>query len=408
MIKTTTFMIASSMSCWMWMTRRMAVVAFQSTVMLPRRTAISTASSTTRWLSSSSSSSSSNADGEAIDSLGRKIRRRSGGWEDENENDNNDDNDDWMNAPASTTTRTNTNTNTNTNRRDSGGWKDNNDGDDGDDWGAPSQNTKGSSSSSGGGGSGSSGGWEDFDPWDDQDTPTTKQRQSPPQRKSRQNNNYRGGEWRNDNNNNGPRGGGGGRRRGGGGDWGRNNNDASSFGRGGNREGGGGRRNNKVDKSRSINMNALEGAGFVHLYGLSSILNALKSERRDLTTVQEKSAMVFDNDDEETIAEEEESREPPKPQAQFRPYLFVQERKTFTGRRGQKADDAEQVLQLAEEHNVPIAEVDKGILNTLSGNRPHQVRTILTIFYGQVIFHPFDSVGLTINVFHFASSRVLS
>lgn len=108
-------------------------------------------------------------------------------------------------------------------------------------------------------------------------------------------------------------------------------------------------------------MNALEGAGFVHLYGLSSVLNALHADRRDLTTVQER-----------TIEDENRVAEIPLPQAQFRPYLFVQERKSST-RRGQKATDAERVLALAEERNVPIAEVDKGILNTLSGNRPHQV-----------------------------------
>ena len=37
------------------------------------------------------------------------------------------------------------------------------------------------------------------------------------------------------------------------------------------------------------------------------------------------------------------------------------------------ATDAERVLTLAEERGVSVTEVDKGILNTLSGNRPHQV-----------------------------------
>jgi hypothetical protein len=94
-------------------------------------------------------------------------------------------------------------------------------------------------------------------------------------------------------------------------------------------------------------------------------LNALQAERRDLTTIQERTM-----EDEDTTTS---TSEPPKPQAQFRPYLFVQERKSST-RRGQKATDAQRVLALAEERNVPIAEVDKGVLNTLSGNRPHQVR----------------------------------
>jgi hypothetical protein len=115
-------------------------------------------------------------------------------------------------------------------------------------------------------------------------------------------------------------------------------------------------------------MNDLEGAGFVHLYGLSSILNALKADRRDFTTDQEKSAWV-EEEEEGNITD----REPPKPQAQFRPHLFVQEKKTETSRRDSKAAAADQVLELAEQRNVPVVEVDKGILNTLSGNRPHQV-----------------------------------
>jgi 21S rRNA (GM2251-2'-O)-methyltransferase len=120
-------------------------------------------------------------------------------------------------------------------------------------------------------------------------------------------------------------------------------------------------------------MNHLEGAGFVHLYGLSSVLNALQANRRDLVTVQDRAAQLLDEEEAEGEYSSTE-REPPKPQAQFRPYLFVQERKG-TSRRGQKASDAERLLALAEERNVPVAEVDKGILNTLSGNRPHQVST---------------------------------
>ena len=125
---------------------------------------------------------------------------------------------------------------------------------------------------------------------------------------------------------------------------------------------------------RAINMNALEGAGFVHLYGLSSVLNALQANRRDLTTIQERWSEDEDAPEKYQEEEEEMEREAPKPQAQFRPYLFVQEQQGSTTRRGQKASDAERLLALAEKRNVPVAQVDKGILNTLSGNRPHQVR----------------------------------
>jgi len=138
-------------------------------------------------------------------------------------------------------------------------------------------------------------------------------------------------------------------------------------------------------------MNALEGAGFVHLYGISSVLNALTTGRRDLETSMEKTDSGFeddsnrfddldaqvgwdDNEDNDFGAPSRSSkREPVKPQAQFRPYLFVQERRSGgSDRRGSKASAAQEVLKLAEEKGVPIAHVDKGILNVLSGDRPHQ------------------------------------
>jgi RNA 2'-O ribose methyltransferase substrate binding len=117
-------------------------------------------------------------------------------------------------------------------------------------------------------------------------------------------------------------------------------------------------------------MNDLEAAGFVHLYGLSSVLNALEANRRDFSSDKERNSYEDDDDGSASV-----KREPPKPAAQFKPFLFVQERESST-RKGQKATDAERVLALAEERGVPVAEVDKGILNTLSGNRPHQVRTV--------------------------------
>lgn len=134
-------------------------------------------------------------------------------------------------------------------------------------------------------------------------------------------------------------------------------------------------------------MNALEGAGFVHLYGLSSVLNALATGRRDMETSMEKGDEITsrfddldepdgwdDNDDDAFSRANRSSRkEAVKPQAQFRPYLFVQERRSGgSDRRGSKASAAQEVLKLAEERGVPIAYVDKGILNVLSGNRPHQ------------------------------------
>jgi len=133
--------------------------------------------------------------------------------------------------------------------------------------------------------------------------------------------------------------------------------------------------------SRSINMNAIERAGFVHLYGLSSVVNALAKGKRDMETNLEKSNSEFDDfddyDDDKDDFYAPTSRSPlkhdVKPQAQFRPYLFVQERQqSGSDRLGSKASAAQQVLKLANERSVPIAYVDKGILNVLSGNRPHQ------------------------------------
>lgn len=138
-------------------------------------------------------------------------------------------------------------------------------------------------------------------------------------------------------------------------------------------------------------MNALEGAGFVHLYGISSVLNALTTGRRDLETSMEKTDGGLevdsdrfdafdgqgdwddDEDDDFGAPRQSSQKEAVKPQAQFRPYLFVQERRSGgSDRRGSKASAAQEVLKLAEEKGVPIAYVDKGILNVLSGNRPHQ------------------------------------
>jgi 21S rRNA (GM2251-2'-O)-methyltransferase len=152
--------------------------------------------------------------------------------------------------------------------------------------------------------------------------------------------------------------------------------------------------------ARSINMNALEGAGFVHLYGLSSVLNALSANRRDFQTSKENmdTGLVvdddrfsdlspnadnyqFDEDDDNDFdtatrqKKEGTTNHEVKPQAQFRPYLFVQDRSTGpskSGRRGSKAAAASEIIDLAQQRDIPIEYVDKGILNTLSGNRPHQ------------------------------------
>mmetsp|Transcript_15107 Transcript_15107/g.33044 ORF Transcript_15107/g.33044 Transcript_15107/m.33044 type:complete len:590 (+) Transcript_15107:163-1932(+) len=189
-----------------------------------------------------------------------------------------------------------------------------------------------------------SGGWDDFDPF------TSKQRRSsptpssrgppsrssrgPPPNRSRSNNNghRRDGNYNNRSN--------------------RRNN------------------NSKTDNDRKVNMKALEGAGFVHLYGLSSCLNALHANVRDFSRPED--SIDIDLLDDESRQHEELQRQR-KPEAQFSPWLFVQDSKVgSSGRSGSKARQAQTVLELAEKRGIPIAHVDKGTLNTLSGNRPHQ------------------------------------
>ena len=191
-----------------------------------------------------------------------------------------------------------------------------------------------------------SGGWDDFDPMAG-DVSSTRQRQkpksnriqrdSPTRRESDSRRQDSGGQSRWD-----------------------SRRDGRSFRRGD---------DPKMKNDRKINMKALEGAGFVHLYGLSSVLNALKADRRDFTRPESFiDVEQLEGDDlEHELAQRER-----KPEAQFSPWLFVQDRNTRGGRSADKAMAAEQVEQLAEERNVPIARVDKGVLNTLSGNRPHQ------------------------------------
>ena len=105
-------------------------------------------------------------------------------------------------------------------------------------------------------------------------------------------------------------------------------------------------------------MKALEGAGFVHLYGLASVLNALHANKRDFTKPED----IIDMDllDTESYEHEMMQRER-KPEAQFSPWLFVQEKTGAKGGRSyDKAMAAEDVAKLAKERGVPTAFVDKG------------------------------------------------
>ena len=135
----------------------------------------------------------------------------------------------------------------------------------------------------------------------------------------------------------------------------------------------GGYRNNdrRMDSSHDrkeadenkINMKALEEAGFQHLYGLSPVVNALAAARRSFTV---------DDDDDENHGGEDMLNDDIKPTAQLKPGLFIQDGKRQLQGSG-KASTVEEIVRLAEEKKIRISYVDKGELNTLSGNRPHQV-----------------------------------
>jgi 21S rRNA (GM2251-2'-O)-methyltransferase len=227
---------------------------------------------------------------------------------------------------------------------------------------------------SGGGG----GGWDDFDPVG-----------APPSRSSDNDRRSSPGRQRNDYDGGGRGGGGRSAGRGGGGRGGdrRRNEVESGYGggRGGDRggrndferkgPGGNNKFNNRQsnedkDDTRKINMKALEGAGFCHLYGLASVLNALEANRRDFSKLEDIIDMdLLEGDDYDHEMKQRER----KPEAQFAPWLFVQERSgPQRGRSAEKASQAERLLELAEERGIQVATVDKGVLNTLSGNRPHQ------------------------------------
>ena len=122
------------------------------------------------------------------------------------------------------------------------------------------------------------------------------------------------------------------------------------------------RSNNNSSSEGRINIRSLEDAGLEHLYGLTPVLNALRSKRRNLKP----------HDDLTNMTWEEEEQRGVKLEAQSRPMLFIQEKKQGSHKTGDKAKFAQEIEMLAHEMMLPIAKVDKGVLNALSSNRPHQ------------------------------------
>jgi len=132
---------------------------------------------------------------------------------------------------------------------------------------------------------------------------------------------------------------------------------------------------NKLDFDRRTNLRALEKSGFVHLYGLAPVLNALSTNRRDLVNPE---ATIDSTEMSKEEREYDEMQRSRKAEAKFAPCLFVQERGggegmgSSSGRLGGKVGMVEELERLAKERDVPVARVDKGVLNTLCGSRPHQ------------------------------------
>ena len=215
--------------------------------------------------------------------------------------------------------------------------------------------------------------------------------------RNREYSNDRGGGRR------GGRGGGGGRReydtRSGGGRGGRGR---GSGGRGGGRFGDNKRQDNKLDDGAvKMNLKLIENAGYQHIYGIAPVLNALKANVRDFSNPEERENeelkelksrlldnMGIDADDEDEEddrwaaasendeLEQKKKKKIIKPEAQTSPHLFIQEgtfdnnKRSF--RSNAKVEASSEIVSLAKEYELPIVEVDKGVLNTLCGNRPHQ------------------------------------
>jgi len=158
-----------------------------------------------------------------------------------------------------------------------------------------------------------------------------------------------------------------------------------------------------------INLKAIENAGYEHLYGIAPVLNALKANVRTLSTSDNDSddeaenrkrllELVdgFDDNDDVDDRPQITTTKTVKPEAKLSPHLFVQEGMLDThnlsnlrisrnnnrrsGRSNAKKEASSEIITLAQSYNadgeddnqLPIVEVDKGVLNTLSGNRPHQ------------------------------------
>lgn len=157
-----------------------------------------------------------------------------------------------------------------------------------------------------------------------------------------------------------------------------------------------------------MNLRFIENAGYDHLYGLSSIVNALQANVRFGPSTHPKTNSAaynnnknddndndngdnwYDADDDaenetrnnSNAAMEDEMNTADaqgniKPEAQVGTFLFVQDTYDTSGsgnsrRSNDKQQLAQQVMTMAEQYKIPVIYVNKGSLNAMSSNRPHQ------------------------------------
>lgn len=184
---------------------------------------------------------------------------------------------------------------------------------------------------------------------------------------------------------------------------GRGRGDRDGRGRGG-RGGDINRKEVDADGAIKTNLRMIENAGLQHLYGIAPVLNALKANVRNFESADEKEdgkvnkedlmelqdrlsnvdgidndgSSSFDDNYAQQSNDEIKKKKIIKPEAKLSPHLFIQEGHTALDnnkrsfRSNAKVEASAEILTLAQEKEVPIVEVDKGVLNTLCGNRPHQ------------------------------------
>jgi hypothetical protein len=118
--------------------------------------------------------------------------------------------------------------------------------------------------------------------------------------------------------------------------------------------------------------------GFIHLYGISPVLNALAASRRfhmlinDEDEVNERLKELTNGEELLTTdATNRNSIVERKPDAQFAPWLFIQEPQSTkttgtssTKRNASKVRATQEIVSLAKKRGIPMAYVDKGVLNS--------------------------------------------